>query len=284
MDDIDNIDDEDGFLKNLDTEDYPSVLQITSNPEDVHRQDVLDRIERWREGEDPPHVINFQNPKNLLALLTDLRIDILKFILIEQPDSVQRVADRFNRDVESIRDDLQVLIGHDIVHIEQNDREKRPFVPYDSIEIDVNLEIPASNPDTSDEDDTKMQESLKWTTERDRMKSIVLADGEPRSARGIAEEAIVAADRTREILSDLVEDGVVAMAERNGETRYAADRDHIRREAVRMLEEVDSRDDLRDLELSMLERLIGIEDPVHERLITYNLKIVSEALSLSSDE
>lgn len=280
---MDDIDDEDEFLEDRDPEGYPSVLRITSEPEDAHRQDTLDRLERWRKGEEVPQVVNFENPANLLAILTDLRIDILKFILIEEPDSICRVADRFNLDIESVRDDIQVLTGHDIVHIEQNDRERRPFVPYDSIEIDVNLEIPASNPDTSDEDETGLKKSLKWTTERDRVKSIVLTDSEPRSARGIATEAIVEADRAKEILTDLVEDGVVAMAERNGETRYAADRDHIRREAVRMLEEADSRDDLRDAELSMLERLINVKDPVHERLITYNLKIVSEALALSDD-
>lgn len=281
---IDDIDDEDGFLEDRDPEDYPSVLRITSEPEDAHRQDTLDRLERWRKGEDVPHVVNFENPANLLAILTDLRIDILKFILIEEPDSIRRVADRFNLDIESVRDDIQILTGYDIVHTEQNDRKKRPIVPYDSIEIDVNLEIPASNPDTSDEDEMGLKKSLQWTTDRNRVKSIVLTDGEPRSANGIAKEAIVEADRAQEILTDLVEDGVVEKAERNNETRYAADRDHIRREAVRMLEEADSRDDLRDVELSMLERLINVKDPMHERLIIYNLKIVSEALSLSDSE
>lgn len=204
--------------------------------------------------------------------------------MIEQPDSIHHLAERFNQDVESVCDDLQVLTRYDIVHFEQTGRGKRPFVPFDSIEFDVSFEIPAATPEPSDEDDTGVKESTKWTTDRERVKSIVLTDGEPRSARGIAEEAVVGAERTREILTDLVEDGVVAKAERHGETRYAADRDHMRRESVQMLEEADNRDELRDLEVSMVERLIDVKDPVHEQLIAYRLKIVSEAITLPSDE
>jgi len=41
-------------------------------------------------------------------------------------------------------DDIQVLAEYELVHFEQADRAKRLFVPYDSIE--VSLEISISNP------------------------------------------------------------------------------------------------------------------------------------------
>lgn len=132
-----------GFLDDRNPEDYPSVLRITSESAEAHRQDVLDRIERWEAGEEVPHVINFQNPSDLRALLTDRRIELLRSIMTERPDSIRQLAERLDRDVKSIHDDLQILADYDIVHFEQAGRAKRPFVPYDSIE--VSLEISTSH-------------------------------------------------------------------------------------------------------------------------------------------
>jgi predicted transcriptional regulator len=141
---MDEVEADAGFLEDLDPEDYPSVLRITSNSEDVHRQDALDRLDRWEDGEEVPHVVNFQNPSDLRALLTDRRIELLRSIMTERPDSIRRLAERLDRDVKSVHDDLQVLAGYDIVYFEESGRAKRPFVPYDSIEI--SLEISTSNP------------------------------------------------------------------------------------------------------------------------------------------
>lgn len=134
-----DIEAEAGFLDDRDPEDYPSVLRITSRSEQQHRQDALDRIERWETGEAVPHVINFQNPSDLRALLTDRRIELLRSIMGDLPDSIRQLAERLERDVKSVHDDLQVLAEYDIVHFKQAGRAKRPFVPYDTIE--VNLEI-----------------------------------------------------------------------------------------------------------------------------------------------
>jgi predicted transcriptional regulator len=61
-----------------------------------------------------------------------------------RPDSIRQLAERLGRDIKSIHDDLQVLADYDIVHFEQAGRAKRPFVPYDTIEI--SLEISKSRP------------------------------------------------------------------------------------------------------------------------------------------
>ena len=141
---MDDIEDEAGFLEDRAPEDYPSVLQITSESDEAHRQAAIDRLDRWDAGEEVPHVINFQNPSDLRALLTDRRVELLRSIMTERPDSIRRLAERLNRDVKTVHNDLHVLAGYDIVHFEQAGRAKRPFVPYDSIEI--SLEISTSNP------------------------------------------------------------------------------------------------------------------------------------------
>uniref|UniRef100_A0A8A2VLB4 Transcriptional regulator n=2 Tax=Haloterrigena alkaliphila TaxID=2816475 RepID=A0A8A2VLB4_9EURY len=132
------------FLEDRDPEAYPSTLRITSDSEDAHRRGALERLERWENGEEVPHVINFQKPSDLRALLTDRRIELLRSIMAERPDSIRRLAERLDRDVKTVHDDLQVLAEYDIVHFEQAGRAKRPFVPYESIE--VSLEISTPNP------------------------------------------------------------------------------------------------------------------------------------------
>lgn len=139
---VDDIEAEAGFLEDRDPEDYPSMLRITSNSEQAHRQDALDRLDRWEDGEEIPHVINFQNPSDLRALLTDRRVELLRSIMIERPDSIRKLAERLDRDVKSIYDDLQVLADYDIVHFEQAGRAKRPFVPYDTIEVSLEISTP----------------------------------------------------------------------------------------------------------------------------------------------
>jgi predicted transcriptional regulator len=141
---MDGVEAEAGFLDDRDPEDYPSVLRITSNSEVAHRQDALDRLDRWEDGEEVPHVINFQNPSDLRALLTDRRVELLRSIMTERPDSIRQLAERLGRDVKNVHDDLQVLAEYDIVHFEETGRAKRPFVPYGTIEI--SLEISTSNP------------------------------------------------------------------------------------------------------------------------------------------
>lgn len=131
-----------GFLDDLDPANYPSVLRLTATSQRQHRRETLERVERWEAGEDVPHVVNFQEPSDLRALLTDRRIELLRSVMVEQPASIRQLAERLERDVKTVHDDLQVLAGYDIVHFEQDGRAKRPFVPYETIE--VNLEIRTS--------------------------------------------------------------------------------------------------------------------------------------------
>lgn len=135
------------FLDEIDPKEYPSVLKLTSQPESRHREDALDRIERWESGEEVPRVVNFQNPSDLRALLTDRRVELLRSVLTDPPESIRSLADRLDRDVKTVHDDLGVLAEYDIVYFRTEGRAKRPFVPYETIE--VNLEI--SQPDTADD-------------------------------------------------------------------------------------------------------------------------------------
>ncbi|PSQ31726.1 transcriptional regulator [Halobacteriales archaeon SW_6_65_46] len=146
---MDDTESEAGFLDDLDPRNYPDVLRLTSESDETHRQAALDRLDRWNAGEAVPHVVNFENHSDLRALLTDRRIELLQSVMAEQPDSIRRLADRLDRDVKSVHDDLQVLTEYDIVHFEQAGRAKQPFVPYDSIEVTLEISMPNPTDDTA---------------------------------------------------------------------------------------------------------------------------------------
>lgn len=135
------------FLDDRPIEEYPPVLRITSQSDAAHRRDVLDRIERWEAGETVPHVVNFQNPSDLRALLTDRRVELLQSVMADRPESIRALADRLDRDVKTVHDDLTVLAEYDVIHFEQDGRAKRPVVPYETIEVRLAIEPPGSADD-----------------------------------------------------------------------------------------------------------------------------------------
>jgi Predicted transcriptional regulator len=79
----------------------------------------------------------------------DRRVELLRSIMTERPDSIRQLAERLDRDVKSLHDNLQVLTDYDIVHFEQAGRSKRPFVPYDTIEVNLNFSAPGQTDDTA---------------------------------------------------------------------------------------------------------------------------------------
>jgi hypothetical protein len=117
-----------------------------------------------------------------------------------------------------------------------------------------------------------------WTTPKERVRAVAITDGEPRSARGIAETAVVEADRTRAILAKLAENNVLVRAGRNGKTRYAVDRGHIDREAERLRRGAEDREQLLERQHDVLMRLHGLEEPVHQRMCEHHLRVIDAAL------
>ena len=138
-----------GFLDDVSPADHPSELRITSQSFDEHSRDAVERAERWEAGEEVPRVINFQNPSDLRGLLTDRRLELLRCLMVESADSIRQLADRVDRDVKSVHDDLGVLAEYDIVHFEQDGRAKRPFVPYERIEVSLEISTPQPSDDTA---------------------------------------------------------------------------------------------------------------------------------------
>ena len=59
---------------------YPSTLRITSLPAEQAQAAAIERAEQWEDGEEVPHVVNFQDRARLRQLLTDRRMELLEAV------------------------------------------------------------------------------------------------------------------------------------------------------------------------------------------------------------
>lgn len=118
---------------------YPSTLRITSRPFEDHKESVLDRAERWEQGQEVPHVVNFQDASRLQRILTPRRLELVRSLMDAPAESMRNLADRLDRDVRQVHDDLQILSEYGIVHFREEDGAKKPHFPYDTVKVEVEL-------------------------------------------------------------------------------------------------------------------------------------------------
>lgn len=127
----------DEFTPEPDAVEYPSTLRITSLPAEQAQAAAVERAERWEQGEAVPHVVNFEDRAGLRQLLTTRRMELLEAVMEHPPESIRALADRLDRDVHDVHDDLHLLAEYEIVHFEAAGRAKQPYVPYDTVRIEV---------------------------------------------------------------------------------------------------------------------------------------------------
>jgi len=132
----------DEFTPDPDEVEYPSTLRITALPAEQAQAAAIERAERWEDGEEVPHVVNFEDRAQLRKLLTDWRMELLEAVMEHPPESIRGLADRLDRDVHDVHDDLYLLAEYDIVHFEEDGRAKKPHVPYDRVRIEVEFGQP----------------------------------------------------------------------------------------------------------------------------------------------
>lgn len=126
----------------------PSTLRITSLPAETARAAALDRVERGEQGEEVPRVLNFEDPARLRELLTPRRMELLESVMEDSPESIRAFADRLDRDVHDVYTDLHLLADYRIVHFRKAGRAKQPYVPYETVRIEV--EFSSSTGDRSE--------------------------------------------------------------------------------------------------------------------------------------
>jgi len=130
------------FIPSPDEVAYPSLLRITSLPAGQAQAAAIKRAEQWEDGEEFPHVVNFEDRTQVRQLLTDRRMDLLEAVMEHPPESMRGLADFLDRDIHDVHDDLHLLAEYDIIHFEEDGRAKKPYMPYDTVRVEVEFGLP----------------------------------------------------------------------------------------------------------------------------------------------
>lgn len=120
-----------------DAENYPETLRITVGSVDSMVDTAVARL-----GDDGPAeaaVRTFDSVAEIRALLTDRRIELMRSIMTTPPDSITGLANQVNRNYADVHADVEVLADHDIVYFETDGRAKRPVIPYERVQIDIEV-------------------------------------------------------------------------------------------------------------------------------------------------
>lgn len=81
-------------------------------------------------GMDGVHIISYETAREVL---TPRRIELMRAIREEEPESVRELARLVDRDPGRISRELETLASHGIVTFEQEGRNKRPILTHDHI-------------------------------------------------------------------------------------------------------------------------------------------------------
>ncbi|OYR55213.1 HVO_A0114 family putative DNA-binding protein [Halorubrum halodurans] len=121
---------------------HPDVLRITVESFDEAFEDTIAAIDAAADGEEQPAVVSFATVGELRKILTDRRIEILRTLMNTDgaAESISALAETLERDYRTVHDDVTLLADYGIVFIvEDDDRSKRPYLPYERIHLDVEL-------------------------------------------------------------------------------------------------------------------------------------------------
>lgn len=121
------------------TADYPELLLITADPSDVALERELELADQFKEDEETPHLLNFENPTDLRKLLTERRLEVLRSINATPPTSIRDLADRLGRAASDVHEDVHLLADYNIVYFEQDGRARAPYIPYERVKVEIDM-------------------------------------------------------------------------------------------------------------------------------------------------
>ncbi|MDZ7688112.1 MAG: DUF6516 family protein [Halobacteriales archaeon] len=118
-----------------------TVLVLRSAPWEEFKETALREVREFERGERQPyHVRNFEDATEIQRILTPKRLELIRSIMENEPDSMSEVSEQLGRGLREIHDDLHLLEKYEVVELRKEGRAKKPVVPYDRIKIEVDLQ------------------------------------------------------------------------------------------------------------------------------------------------
>lgn len=118
-----------------------TTLEIRIGERDRTRRETLERIEAAQQGEsvEERHVLNIERERDVTRVLSEVNLELIRTIAKHEPASMRETAELVDRDFKEVHGNLTELETLGLIEFEQDGRAKRPIVPYDDIQLDIDL-------------------------------------------------------------------------------------------------------------------------------------------------
>lgn len=116
---------------------------ITSMPSDEFEEMTEEATQKALLDQEPQdHYHNYEDPTEIQKLLSPTRLQVITHLLEDkyEYDSISDLADDLERDYKNVHNDLELLHSHGIVKYQDDGRKKQPYIPYDKVRVEMELD------------------------------------------------------------------------------------------------------------------------------------------------
>ena len=133
------------------TDDPPTTLVVRLEETDEFFDQIHAAVEAMKGGEQPkqPRSLSVPDLEALGDIFTERNLELVRAIRHHEPVSMRAAARLVNRDIKNVSRALNRLAEFGLVEIEQDGRSKRPIVTYDDIRIEINLDEPGADSEST---------------------------------------------------------------------------------------------------------------------------------------
>jgi predicted transcriptional regulator len=104
--------------------------------------EVISQIETGRRVRAQGEWLYFSNVREMGKVLTPKRLELLKIVRDQHPESIRAVAELTGRNVKNVSEDLELLASLGLVEMETRNgsgKKKAPRVSYETLTVEVHL-------------------------------------------------------------------------------------------------------------------------------------------------
>lgn len=128
---------------------HPETLRITVESFEVMREETVEmaRTAASDDSESQPAVVSFASVDQLREILTERRIELLRALIAIDgaAESITALADALDRDYRPVHDDVTLLDRYGVIFVAEDGRAKKPYVPYETVKIEVEIDAQATD-------------------------------------------------------------------------------------------------------------------------------------------
>jgi predicted transcriptional regulator len=117
------------------------TLEIRVEPTERTRAEVREKVRALERGEpvESEFVLTFEDEADLVRLVTEPNLELLRVIARHEPGSMRETADLVDRDFKEVHRNLTELEAMNVIELREEGRAKRPVMRYDALDVRIPL-------------------------------------------------------------------------------------------------------------------------------------------------